>query len=61
MRNKFYNANEVFNHFWFKIQSKGVEFDNTLAMFNVGFEIQHPLKNTIETPWREWNKKYAEG
>jgi len=60
MRNKFYNANEVFNHFWFKIQSRGIDFDNTLAMFNVGFEIQHPLKNTIETPWRKWNKKYAE-
>ena len=60
MRNKFYNANEVFNHFWFKIQSRGIDFDNTLAMFNVGFEIQHPLKNTIETPWRDWNKKYAE-
>ena len=59
MRNKFYNANEVFNHFWFTIRNKGVKFDNTLAMFNVGFEIKHPLKNNIEAPWRKWNKKYA--
>ena len=43
MRNKFYNANEVFNHFWFTIRNKGVKFDNTLAMFNVGFEIKLPL------------------
>ena len=60
MQNKFYNANEVFNHFWFKIRRKGVKFDNTLAMFNVGFEIKHPLKNNIEAPWRNWNKDYAE-
>ena len=60
MQNKFYNANEVFNHFWFKIRRKGVKFDNTLAMFNVGFEIKNPLKNDIEAPWRNWNKNYAE-
>jgi len=59
MQNKFYNANEVFNHFWFAIRNKGVEFDDTLAMFNVGFEIKHPLKNKIEAPWRKWNEKYA--
>ena len=59
MRNKFYNANEAFSHFWFAIRNKGVEFDDTLAMFNIGFEIKHPLKNKIEAPWRKWNEKYA--
>jgi hypothetical protein len=60
MRNKFYNANEAFNYYWFEIQKKGIDFDNTKALFNIGFEIQQPIDNSINAPWRNWNKEYAE-
>lgn len=60
MRNKFYNANEAFNYYWFEIQKKGIGFDNTKALFNIGFEIQQPIDNSINAPWRNWNKEYAE-
>ena len=43
MRNKFYNANEAFNYYWFEIQKKGIDFDNTKTLFNIGFEIQKPI------------------
>lgn len=59
MRNKFYNANEAFNYYWFEIQKKGIDFDNTKTLFNIGFEIQKPMDNSINAPWRNWNKDYA--
>ena len=59
-KSSFLNANEAYEYFLDKIILEGVEFDNTKALFNVGFEIQHPMWNTIYNEERKWNPKYAE-
>ena len=56
----FYNANEAFNYFWDKIPNDGVDFDNTKAMFNVGFTLHNPMDNHITSKIRKWNHFYAE-
>ena len=37
MRNKFLNANEAFKLCNARLNYEGVDFDNTKALFNVGF------------------------
>ena len=56
----FYNANEAFNYFWDKIPNDGVDFDNTKAIFNVGFTLHNPMDNHITSKVRNWNHFYAE-
>ena len=60
MENKFKNANEAFKYFKLMIQNVGVEFDNTQALFNVGFEIENPMDNLIDDKDRNWKWDYAE-
>ena len=59
-RNEFFNANGAFNYFWVEIHRKGVNFDNTKALFNIGFTIHHPMDNEIKSEIRKWNKAYAD-
>ena len=56
----FFNANHAFNYYWDVIPDQGRDFDNTKAMFNVGFYIQNPLDNKITNPIRNWKEEYAE-
>jgi len=56
---EFKNAQEVFEYYYDLIIQKGIEFDNTKALFNIGFEILNPLDNNINTNFRDWNDKYA--
>jgi len=56
----FNNAQEAFEYYYKFISEKGVNYDNTLALFNIGFYIQNPLDNEINTKWRKWKKDYAE-
>ena len=56
----FYNANEAFNYFWDTIRDVGVDFDDTKAIFNIGFTLHNPLDNHIKVKFREWNHFYAE-
>ena len=60
MENKFKNANEAFKYFKWQIPEYGVEFDDTQALFNVGFEIENPMDNLIEDQDRNWKWDYAE-
>jgi len=60
MRTKFYNANEAFNVIMHELITEGVEFDNTRALFNVGFYIENPMDNHIKNKFREWKPDYAE-
>ena len=60
IRNEFYNANEAFNYFYKKINKDGVKFDNTKALFNVGFTLHNPMDNHIKSKIRNWNHLYAE-
>ena len=56
----FYNANEAFNYFWNEIPKIGIDFDDTKAIFNVGFTLHNPNDNHIKTEIRGWNHFYAE-
>lgn len=56
----FNNSQLAFEYFYDLINELGIEFDNTKALFNVGFEILNPLDNEINTDFRKWNKNYAE-
>ena len=60
MTNRFKDANEVFKYYKWQIQDYGVQFDNTQALFNVGFYINNPMSNLIEDQDRNWKWDYAE-
>ena len=60
MKNHFKNADEAFVYFYDLIGETGTEFDKTKALFNVGFTIENPEQNIINTSFRDWNRKYAE-
>ena len=60
MENKFKNANEAFKYYKWQIPEYGIEFDDTQALFNVGFEIENPMDNLIEDQDRNWKWDYAE-
>jgi thymidylate synthase len=56
----FNNAQEAFEYYYELINKNGVFFDNTKALFNIGFEISNPLDNNINTDFRKWSFKYAQ-
>ena len=60
MENRFYNANHAYNYLWDYITRKGVDFDNTKAIFNCGFYLKKPLENYITNKERNWKPDYAE-
>jgi len=60
MENRFKNANEAFKYFKLQIPEHGVEFDDTQALFNVGFYLENPMDNLIEDQDRNWKWDYAE-
>jgi len=60
MENRFKNANEAFKYFKWQIPEYGVEFDDTQALFNVGFYLENPMDNLIEDQDRNWKWNYAE-
>jgi len=57
--NKYKNAREAFENIYNDLCKNGLEFDNTRALFNVGFTILNPLDNKIDTEWRNWSETYA--
>lgn len=56
---KYKNAQEAFENIYNNLCKNGLEFDNTKALFNVGFTISNPLDNKINTEWRKWSETYA--
>jgi thymidylate synthase len=56
----FRNANEAYEYLHNKILLEGVPFDNTKALFNVGFYITDPMDNKIINKERNWKQDYAE-
>ena len=61
--NKFLNANKAFHRLHTRILKFGVDFDDTKALFNVGFEIENPMDNFIKNSHylkRNWKQEYAE-
>ena len=59
MENKFKNANEAFKYFKWQIPEYGVEFDDTQALFNVGFYLESPMDNFIVEQDRNLKSDYA--
>jgi len=60
MENKFKNANEAFKYYKKHIINNGVQFDNTSALFNVGFYMDKPMDNLIKDKDRNWKWDYAD-
>ena len=56
----FNNANSAFEHYKSQILTYGVDFDDTKALFNVGFTIEDPMDNHINCDQRNWKHEYAE-
>ena len=58
--NRFKNADKAFSYYKKQIIDYGVDFDNTKALFNVGFTIVNPMDNWIKCDQRKWKYNYAE-
>ena len=56
----FNNADAAFDHYKNQILLYGVDFDDTKALFNVGFTIENPMDNHISCEQRNWKHDYAE-
>ena len=56
----FQNAQEAFEHLYFKIKTEGIKRHESTSLFNQGFTILNPMDNHINTPWRKWSHKYAQ-
>ena len=61
MRSTFKTASDAFHDLYWRIVRDGVDFAETKALFNVGFEIQHPAANAIvdSKVKRNWSLEYA--
>ena len=63
-KNTFKNADEAYKYFFREILKNGVAFDDTQALFNVGFYMEHPYQNWIFNKGsivpRNWNSEYAQ-
>jgi thymidylate synthase len=60
MENRFKTANDAFIYFKDTILNTGIDFDDTKALFNIGFYIEKPMNNLITDKAREWKWDYAE-
>ena len=60
MENRFKTANDAFIYFKDIILNVGIDFDDTKALFNIGFYIEKPMSNLITDKTREWKWDYAE-
>ena len=56
----FNNADSAFDYYKSQILNNGIDFDNTKALFNVGFTIENPMDNHISCEQRNWKHDYAE-
>jgi thymidylate synthase len=56
---KFKNAQLAFEYYYDLISEKGINFNNTKTLFNIGFEILNPLDNDILTEYRNFSLNYA--
>ena len=58
----FKNADRAFHYYVNQILTFGKPFDDTLALFNVGFTIKKPMDNFIHDglKTRNWKQEYAE-
>jgi thymidylate synthase len=55
----FNNSSQAFEFYYNEINRVGVNFDNTKALFNIGFTILNPMDNIINSTFRNFSNKYA--
>jgi len=60
LRTNFENATHAFEYWLEIIKHSGIKFQNTKALFNIGFWIENPLDNVVYHRDRPWNQKYAD-
>ena len=60
LNNEFENANHAFEYFLEVLKNSGKDFQDTKALFNVGFTILNPMDNHITHRDRSWKLDYAE-
>ena len=58
-KSNFKTASEAFDYMYIKIKNKGVDFDNTKALFNVGFYIHNPSDKQIKARYRKLRKSVS--
>lgn len=56
----YFNAEFAFEDLYNKIMSIGENRNGTKTLHNVLIQLQSPSNNIIRTPWRKWNKNYAQ-
>lgn len=56
----YYNAEFAFEDLFDKIMTIGEDRNSTKTLHNVLIELQSPASNIIKTPWRKWNRNYAQ-
>jgi thymidylate synthase len=54
------NAEHAFEDMYRLICNNGEVFVDTKTLFNIGFYINNPIDNEVNTLARKWNKEYAE-
>jgi len=57
---RFQTAQQAFEYYYQEIFYNGEFLDNTKFIQNIGFYIEDPLNNQINTPWRKWKPDYAQ-
>ena len=57
---EFKNAEQAFEYYYNHIMDKGVDYNGTKSLFNIGFNILSPMDNSVNTSWRKWKPDYAE-
>lgn len=55
----FNNSSQAFEFYYNEINRVGVDFDNTKALFNIGFTVLNPMDNIINSAFRNFSNKYA--
>ncbi len=60
MKIHFESANEAYEYLHDQILQRGISFDDTKAIFNVGFYLTNPTLREITNKERKWSIDYAE-
>lgn len=57
---QFTNAQEAFEYYYRLIGIAGIVKSDNYFLNNIGFYIDNPMDNEINTSWRKWKKNYAD-
>jgi thymidylate synthase len=60
LRTSFENATHAFEYWLEILRNSGQKFQNTKALFNIGFWLENPMDNIVYHRERTWNQEYAD-